>query len=948
MLRSTFYSFTTALRGMNTAQKQLDITGQNISNVSTEGYTRQRADVYAAAPAGYGDKYATRASTMVGQGSVVSAISQCRDQFLDVRFRREAASLGEQDEKLGTMNDLSEIFDEIEKSGLMNSFNDFVSKLQVLANNAESPEFDSVARDAAQTLSNQFNHYAKQVANIREEKEYNLREVTVASLNDLMTNIAALNKSIRQVQANGNPALELKDERNLLLDQLSSYMKLDVKYDPKELASGIVVDDVTISMVNENGDKQELIYNDMAAQFNVKTSLVDGTNKAIVTVDNSALPSGKFLNNLNSILESISINSATIHVSKNELMEKFPSDFPSATYGSKNAGDIVNDLGTLINNLSTDVSNLGNTINTLTNQVNEYSLTYYKKALAGTLTDTDLTNLQTALIAKANAESERIAKVDKIKELSVYHREIKQANENLNSTITGLNSVLAAESGKPENDWNLSAVVQWTQGDYSSLHVDFTGTDKNGVNRNSTWKTSNNAPMSREGLEQIGIFYDDKFDAEEFDSPGSLRGALQMLNSKGTYDYNSNNIRGIGFYENLLDTLADKFAKTMNSLNDKRSTENIREYLFETSDGSANFTASNIRISQDWLDGKYGLTGSQRYMPGDNSAQNDNILLMISTISSKMTYSTGPVALMDAQGNYLKLNADGTTSIAANARDKNGNYILTRDPNTGATIDPPRLVADKNLINYDTSGNLQANTVGTANKLVEYPKFSGSYYTGLTVDSEGNVTNPGAATSANLAANEVGDDGNLYKVDNTTTPPTRTFVATSEGIIYGGGAANGRDKMGNFTLTKLDSTGKLVTEEVANSDGVLYRRGANGKIATDSEGFPILSTTYADANARITGRTPSFVYRGSFQEYLSNMSNQLSLDISSTSNLQENHQAVLDSIETSRESISSVSLDEEGVNIMQFQKAYNAAARLMTALDEAVERIINQMGTVGR
>jgi len=33
---------------------------------------------------------------------------------------------------------------------------------------------------------------------------------------------------------------------------------------------------------------------------------------------------------------------------------------------------------------------------------------------------------------------------------------------------------------------------------------------------------------------------------------------------------------------------------------------------------------------------------------------------------------------------------------------------------------------------------------------------------------------------------------------------------------------------------------------------------------------------------------------------------------------------------------------------MQFQKAYNAAARLMTALDEAVERIINQMGTVGR
>ena len=49
-----------------------------------------------------------------------------------------------------------------------------------------------------------------------------------------------------------------------------------------------------------------------------------------------------------------------------------------------------------------------------------------------------------------------------------------------------------------------------------------------------------------------------------------------------------------------------------------------------------------------------------------------------------------------------------------------------------------------------------------------------------------------------------------------------------------------------------------------------------------------------------------------------------------------------------REAISGVNLDEEGINLMAFQKSYNAAARYFTALDEAVDTIINRMGIVGR
>ncbi|WP_312093634.1 flagellar basal body rod C-terminal domain-containing protein, partial [Aminipila sp.] len=161
----------------------------------------------------------------------------------------------------------------------------------------------------------------------------------------------------------------------------------------------------------------------------------------------------------------------------------------------------------------------------------------------------------------------------------------------------------------------------------------------------------------------------------------------------------------------------------------------------------------------------------------------------------------------------------------------------------------------------------------------------------------------------------------------------------------GNTVANGKDVEGNYTMTTTDPvTGNQTVKIVANSDGVIYKIDGSGNLSKDSNGNYILDA----AESKLDYRSGSFLFKGTFGEYLSNISNVISLDVSSTSNLAANHEAILGDIQDSKDAISSVSLDEEGVNIMQFQKAYNAAARLMTALDEAVERIINQMGTVGR
>jgi flagellar hook-associated protein 1 len=77
--------------------------------------------------------------------------------------------------------------------------------------------------------------------------------VTVSKVNTLLNNIATLNKSIKESQIFGNPSLELLDQRNLLIDELSTYMNINVTTTPKEISKGIFVDELRIDLLGDNG-----------------------------------------------------------------------------------------------------------------------------------------------------------------------------------------------------------------------------------------------------------------------------------------------------------------------------------------------------------------------------------------------------------------------------------------------------------------------------------------------------------------------------------------------------------------------------------------------------------------------------------------------------------------------------------------------------------------------
>jgi len=276
MLRSTFYGFNIAFSGMMTAQRALDLTGNNMSNIDTTGYTRQRLDLNSIPSSSYVDRYAPTNKVAIGGGVNVTRVSQLRDPFLDRRFRNEASGIGEVSANLSVMSDISSIFDEVQfQQGLYQAMQDFRTQLQQYSSQPGEVTIDSTVASAADTMLKMFQQYAVQIANVRDYQEslLNGNGGSIPEVNKMLEQIGLLNKGIRECEIYGNPALEMKDQRNLLLDQLSAYMKIDVSYEKDPDFPGVDLCRVAFLCDNDpplNLDQRTLVFGKDYAELRVE------------------------------------------------------------------------------------------------------------------------------------------------------------------------------------------------------------------------------------------------------------------------------------------------------------------------------------------------------------------------------------------------------------------------------------------------------------------------------------------------------------------------------------------------------------------------------------------------------------------------------------------------------------------------------------------------------
>lgn len=238
MVRASFAGFSTALSALQASQKRLDITGQNLANMNTAGYTRQQLKVSSLNYTNPVSHYMNSPDVSVGFGVHMDSVTQIRDPYLDAQYRGQMQKSGYTDALQTSLDRLSTLLDESHIDGIHSAFTEILTSLGNIQDPAKinDPIYESELRTRMQNLTNLLNQGAQDIKDAANQEFSRLdgtgtsEQGAVQQVNDLLQQIGNLNRRIKENQIMGQPSLELMDERNVLIDELSSYIPIEVTY----------------------------------------------------------------------------------------------------------------------------------------------------------------------------------------------------------------------------------------------------------------------------------------------------------------------------------------------------------------------------------------------------------------------------------------------------------------------------------------------------------------------------------------------------------------------------------------------------------------------------------------------------------------------------------------------------------------------------------------------
>jgi flagellar hook-associated protein 1 FlgK len=209
----------TSVSGLLAFQKAIDTTSHNIANVGTEGYTRQRTELVTQSPTPSGNGY-------IGSGVTVSTTRRVYDNLLAEGVRTSSSSFGNLNAYAGQMEKLSSLFANT-TTGITATLQKFASALQGVANNPSSVSSRQVLLSEANGLTERLKNYDTQLSTSDAQIESTIK-AEAADVNALSKGIADLNTQIAAgiAKTGGQPPNDLLDQRDKLLDQLSTHITL--------------------------------------------------------------------------------------------------------------------------------------------------------------------------------------------------------------------------------------------------------------------------------------------------------------------------------------------------------------------------------------------------------------------------------------------------------------------------------------------------------------------------------------------------------------------------------------------------------------------------------------------------------------------------------------------------------------------------------------------------
>ncbi len=226
-MTSQFFGLNIAYTGLQAANVSLNTTANNISNVETEGYSRQNTVQQASDALHTWSKYG-----MAGSGVDTIKIDQTRDQYYDLKYWANNANAGTYDIKQYYMKQLEDYFTETDlKEGFGTIYKNSFHALEEVY---KSPGDDTVKTQylaAAQSLCDYFASMYTSLQNVQLDANAEIKN-KVDEINSIASQIATLNKQINTIEINKTRANELRDQRALLVDELSKIVDVKITETP--------------------------------------------------------------------------------------------------------------------------------------------------------------------------------------------------------------------------------------------------------------------------------------------------------------------------------------------------------------------------------------------------------------------------------------------------------------------------------------------------------------------------------------------------------------------------------------------------------------------------------------------------------------------------------------------------------------------------------------------
>jgi flagellar hook-associated protein 1 FlgK len=200
-------------------QKGINVTGNNIANVNTPGYSRQRLNLSSDVPIMTGNG-------LMGSGVTANKVERVYQRFLGVQINNETQSLGQWEAHKDALERVEMIFDESGGYGLNQVMSEFWNAWQDLTNNPSGSVERTVLVAKSEMLTATFSKNYEDLQKIQRDIDWNI-EGAVEEINRLSENMVDLNQKIIQVESGGHMANDYRDQRDLVLKELSELIDIN-------------------------------------------------------------------------------------------------------------------------------------------------------------------------------------------------------------------------------------------------------------------------------------------------------------------------------------------------------------------------------------------------------------------------------------------------------------------------------------------------------------------------------------------------------------------------------------------------------------------------------------------------------------------------------------------------------------------------------------------------